>query len=137
MEPPKKFRTKRLVSFDAVPSGAAGTIFKISVCFVLFAWFFLIRTFPARGRVSFEPIQPVLDVLGAVYVAALFYIIHYATLKFAKSKLIKTTWFALEGLIVVLAFVALIQKQMNRSNQSSEPTPASVTPPAGQESRPR
>ena len=111
MEPSKKIRTRKLVSFDAVPNGVAGTVFKISVCIVVFTWFLLIRTFPIKGRISFQPIQPFLDIFGVIYVAAFFYILHYGALKFAKSKVIRTAWFVVEGLLVIVAVAAFIEKK--------------------------
>jgi hypothetical protein len=135
MAQPAKIRTKKLLSFDGVPNGVAGTIFKISVCIVLFAWFLFFRTFPVRGKISFEPIQPLMDVFGAIYVAAFFYILHYGALKFAKSRIIKTTWFVLEGIIIVLVVAVFMHSLINRSNQSSDPTPTSVTSVAGQPPR--
>jgi hypothetical protein len=51
-----------------------------------------------------------LDIGGAIYVAAFFHILNYGALRFAKSKAIKTAWFVVEGLGILFACAAFIEK---------------------------
>jgi hypothetical protein len=135
MEAPRKFRTKKLLSFADVPKGFAGNVFKVSVCVVILEFFLGIRAYFWRGRVDFEPIQPLINAFGVVCAIAWLYIFNYGALKFVRIKAIRIAWFTLEAVVIFLYIASPDQVHPNGSNYSSDSTPPSVTPAAGQPPR--